>query len=80
MPRELHKNTIFLIDTLLASNALAKDSIAKKRPRQLFIETAKAFLGIKEVSVNKGTEVELYQKTVNLSPGDMWCMSFIQTC
>jgi len=80
MPRKIHPDAIKLLDKLLESNALAQDCIAKKRARQLFVETAKACVGIKEVSKNNGVEVELFQKTVGLSAGDAWCMAFMQTC
>jgi len=46
----------------------------------LFVQAAAACLGIKETQKNKGPEVELFLKTVGLSAGDAWCMSFIQTC
>jgi len=74
------EKSVKLLDKLLESNALAQDCIVKKRARQLFVETAKACVGIKEVSTNKGIEVELFQKTVGLSAGDAWCMAFMQTC
>ena len=80
MKRKIHADTIKLFDKLLENNALAQDSIVKNRARQLFVETAKSALGIKEVSKNKGVEVELFQKTVGLSPGDSWCMAFMQSC
>jgi hypothetical protein len=80
MPRKIHPDAIKLFDDLLKNNALAQDCIVKKRSRQLFVEAAKACVGIKEVSKNKGPEVELFQKTVGLSAGDAWCMAFTQTC
>ena len=80
MPRKINPDAIALLDRLLVGNALAQDCIEKKRARQLFLEVAKACIGIKEVSQNQGVEVELFQKTVGLSKGDSWCMAFMQTC
>ena len=80
MPRRIHPDTIKLFDRLLKGNALAADCIQKKRARQLFVETVKSSLGIREVAKNKGVEVELFQKTVGLSRGDAWCMAFMQSC
>jgi CHAP domain len=80
MVRRIHSDAIGLLDKLLQKNALAQDSIRKKRARQLFVEATKSCIGIKEISSNKGFEVELFQKTVGLSKGDSWCMAFMQTC
>jgi CHAP domain len=80
MPRKITKVAVAFIDKRLVNDPLANDSLTKKRPRQLFVQAAAACLGIKEVGKNKGTEVEEFLKTVGLSPGDAWCMSFMQTC
>ena len=82
MKRKVNADLIKLFDNLLKDNRLAKDSIEKNRPRQLFVETAKSALGIHEVprNSNKGVEVEMFQKTVGISQGDAWCMAFMQSC
>lgn len=53
MQRQIHPDAIELLDKLLEKNALAQDCIVKNQARQLFVETSKACLGIKEVSKNK---------------------------
>lgn len=80
MARKIHADAIKLIDKLLSKNALAQDSIRKKRTRQLFVQAATACIGIKEQPNNSGSEIELFQKTVGISKGDAWCMAFMQTC
>ena len=80
MPRIIHPDAIKIFDKLLKNNALAQDCIQNRRARQLFVEAAKSCLGIREISKNKGREVELFQRTVSLSKGDQWCMAFLQTC
>jgi hypothetical protein len=80
MKRKIGLEMIQLFDKLLKDNALAQDSITKNRPRQLFVEAAKSSLGIKEMSQNRGVQVDLFQKTVGNSKGDLWCMAFIQSC
>jgi hypothetical protein len=80
MARRIHADPIKLFDNLLKGNALAAYCVSEKQPRQLFVETVKSALGIREVAKNKGVEVELFQKTVGLSRGDAWCMAFIQSC
>jgi len=82
MTRKLESEATALLDGLLAKDPLAAYAIANKLPRQLLAQAAKACLGIREEprNSNRGREVELFQKTVGLSPGEPWCMAFVQTC
>ncbi len=80
MSRNIRKDAIKLLDARIKTHTLAQACIENKNGRQLFVEVVKACVGIKEIPPNEGVEVELFQKTVSLSPGDAWCMAFLQTC
>lgn len=54
-----------------------------KTPAERLIEVAleEAAKGVREVGgMNRGPDVERYQKTVGLSPGSPWCAAFVAAC
>jgi hypothetical protein len=80
MKRTLSPAALDFFDTLVRPGELAKMCIEKKLSRQLFVQAAKACLGIREIPPNKGREVKLFQSTVEAHAGDAWCMAFVQSC
>ena len=56
---------------------------AEKTPAEKLIEVAEAEAAknVREVGgMNRGPDVEKYQKTVGLSPGSPWCAAFVAYC
>ena len=54
--------------------------MTEKTPAEKLIEVAKAedAKRVREVGgMNRGPDVETYQKTVGLSPGSPWCAAFV---
>ena len=44
------------------------------------LEVAAGEVGVKEVGINRGERVELYQATVGIPPGSSWCAAFVFFC
>jgi hypothetical protein len=64
----------------LESNGVAQAAIKNKNARQLFIEAARACVGIRESGGNNnGPLVELFQDTIGSADSEAWCMSFVQS-
>jgi hypothetical protein len=80
MSRKISPETIALLNAETASNSLAEYCKKNKQPRQLFVEVVKSCVGITEIRINRGKEVELFQETVCIGEGEAWCMAFMQTC
>lgn len=79
MTRHIQPAAMKLIEDRLAGNSLAQACIAERNARQLYIEAIKALVGIREVGKNNGPEVTLFLATVDLAPGNSWCMALQQT-
>lgn len=80
MERSLSPAAMQMFDERVASSKLVQICVEKKLSRQLFVEVAKACVGIREIPPNAGKEVQLFQATVGISAGDAWCMGFVQSC
>lgn len=79
--RKIEPKMIAYIDSLLASDPIAKEALSLADPRLLFGRVADICVGIREVGGNnKGPLVELIQSTIGGANREAWCMSFIQTC
>lgn len=79
--RQLEPEMIAYLDSLLASDPIAKEALSLADPRLLFGRVVDACVGIREVGGNnRGTLVELMQSTIGGANREAWCMSFIQTC
>ncbi len=80
MNRQLEPAMLKWLDKKLASNGLARDAIATKKPRLLFRLAMEACVGIREATGrNDGPMVELIQSTIGNAANESWCMSFVQT-
>lgn len=44
------------------------------------IDTAKAYVGTKELPTNRGVEVEKFLHSVGLNAGNPWCAAFVSYC
>ena len=56
-------------------------SVTDARARLLAVARAEADKGVREVGgANKGPDVEKYQRTVQLGPGNPWCAAFVAWC
>jgi len=78
--REIETKMIEYIDHKLAENGMAQQAIKDKNARFLFIEAAKACVGIREQGGNnRGPMVELLQKTIGGANKEAWCMAAVQT-
>jgi hypothetical protein len=47
---------------------------------ELAIQIALSYDGVREVGRNAGPQVEAFQKSIGLSPGDPWCAAFVCFC
>jgi hypothetical protein len=79
--RHIQPEMIKYLDNKLKENGFAQHCVEIKDARNLFIETQKSCVGIREVGGNnKGPLVELIQKTIGGASAEAWCMSMQQTC
>ena len=80
MSRDIKPEMVAWLDMRLKGNGVAQEAIAKKDARQIFIEAARACVGIREEGGNNsGPLVELIQSTLGKAELEPWCMGFVQT-
>ena len=78
--REIEQKLFDWIDDKLKDNGLAKYAVATKDERLLFVEAARACVGIREQGGNnKGPLVELIQQTIGGANKEAWCMAFVMS-
>lgn len=47
---------------------------------RMFVAVAESQIGVRESGANRGATVERYQRVAGGSPGQPWCMYFVQWC
>lgn len=80
MPRIIGDKLFNEFDTRLLGVNQAQNYISQKNPRGLLIEAARAMINLEEEGDNRGAEINLMHNVGGSSPGDAWCMSFVQSC
>jgi len=76
---------LFLV-LCLAPKAIADDCNDKRKGIQTLgfspphLDTAKSYLGVKEIGNNGGPEVEMFLRSVGLRRGNPWCAAFVSYC
>lgn len=80
--RKIHPQLISFLDPILNKTPMAQLAIQRQIPRDLFSETPRPFVGVREsTGDNDGPMIELLQRTVdNRSDREPYCMAFVQSC
>jgi hypothetical protein len=80
MPRHISDKLFDEFDTRLQNVNQARNCISQKNARGLLVEAARSMINLEEDGDNRGAEINLMHEVGGSSPGDPWCMSFVQSC
>lgn len=82
MARKIGDKLFTEFETRLQNISQAQNCILLADPRGLLIEAARAMIDVVETrgEDNKGPLIDLMHHVGGSSPGEAWCMSFVQSC
>lgn len=82
MPRQISDRFFNEFESRLQANNQAKNCMLSNDPRGLLIECARAMIDVveDEGQDNRGQLINLMHQVGGSSPGEPWCMSFVQSC